>query len=281
MDTCNVDGYPLAYEMRGTGAPLLLVHGSLTDSRAWRQQMDPFGARYRAIAPSLRHCYPERWDGRGGDFTVDRHARDLAALLDTLAAGPAHVIGHSRGGAVAIELARARPELVHSLVLADPGGLESLLPDTPEGRAMAGETRDMFERLGVALAAGDGEAAAREFVDSLGGPGTWNARTVEQRQILLDNLRTGPHCAERPAFAGATLAALPGPMLLVTGARSPRRYRIMLEALRALRADRPPITTIADAAHAMNRENARAFNAAVLAFLAQVPAGPAPFAGAP
>lgn len=281
MDTCDVDGYPLAYEQRGTGVPVLLVHGSLGDARAWRAQIDAFGAGYRLIVPSLRHCYPERWDGRGDDFTVERHARDLALLLDALGAAPAHVIGHSRGGAVAIELTRTRPEQVRSVVLADPGGLEALLPDTPEGRAMAREAGAMFETLGAALAHGSVEAAAMAFVDALGGPGTWQARNAEQRQMLLDNIRTGPQCAKRPTFAPATLAALPGPMLLVTGARSPRRYRVMLEALRALRADRPALAVVPDAAHAMNRENPAAFNATVLAFLAAATASAHPPPGAP
>jgi pimeloyl-ACP methyl ester carboxylesterase len=281
MDTCDVHGYPLAYETRGSGVPVLLIHGSLVDQRAWHQQMDALGSGYRVVAPSLRHCWPERWDGRGSEFTVEQHARDLVALLDTLAWAPAHVVGHSRGGAVAIELARTQPDRIRSLVLADPGGLEALLSDTPDGRAMARESSEMFERLGAELAHGDVQAAARAFVDALGGPGTWAARPSDQRQILLDNIVTGPHCARRPAFTASTLAELPGPMLLVTGARSPRRYRIMLEALRALRADRPALAIVPDAAHAMNRDNPAAFNATLRAFLATVPGEPARSPGAP
>ena len=270
METFDLDGYPLPYEQRGAGEPLLLIHGSVNDSRAWMHQMDAFGAHFRTLVPSLRHCYPERWDGVGDDFTVEQHARDLAALLEAQAPSGAHIVGHSRGGAVAIELARTRPALVRRLVLADPGGLEALLPDTPEGRAMAAESSAMFDRLRDALAQGDAVAAARAFVDALGGAGAWDRRSPGQKAILLDNIATGPNCAERPRFTAAALRALAMPMLLVTGARSPARYAIMLDAMRALYDPQPPVVVVPDAAHAMNRENPAAFNEAVLAFLSGV-----------
>lgn len=273
MRTHEVEGYSLAYETRGEGPPLLLVHGSLIDYRAWAAQMDAFGARFRTLAVSLRHCYPERWDGNGGDFTIERHARDLTILLDALAPGGAHLVGHSRGGTVAIQVALMRRDLVRRLVLADPGGLEALLPDTPQGCATAQESSAMFDRLRDLLALGDATTAARTFVDALGGPGAWDRRTAEQQQMLLDNLATGPHCAQRPRFTRQVLAGLPGPLLLVTGERSPSRYRLMLEALRDARADRPDLVVIPHAAHAMNRENPSAFNQAVLRFLASPTAG--------
>ena len=268
LEYFDVDGYPLAYLEAGAGTPLLLIHGSMVDYRAWTAQVPAFAATHRSFAVSLRHCYPARWDGSGGDFSVGRHAEDLAALIRGRASGPAHVVGHSRGGAVAIALALRHPALVRGLVLADPGGLEALLPDTPEGRAMAQESTRMFARLRDDLATGDTLYAARAFTESLGGPGAWERRTPEQRQMLLDNIATGPACAERPQWTRDELASLRGPLLLVTGARSPPRYPLMLAELMRGNPRVAGLVTIADAAHAMNRENAAAFNQAVLAFLA-------------
>ena len=54
MELHDIGGYRLAYEARGDGDPLLLVHGSLVDYRAWAAQMAEFGARYRTFAVSLR-----------------------------------------------------------------------------------------------------------------------------------------------------------------------------------------------------------------------------------
>jgi esterase len=264
----EVNGYRLAYVEAGSGAPLLLVHGSLSDCRAWVQQLDAFAKDYRAFAVSLRHCHPERWDGNGDDFTVEQHAADLAAFIRLQDVGAVHLLGHSRGGAVALSLALRWPRLVRSLTLADPGGLERLLPETNEGRRMAGETERMFARLREDLANGDEEAAARGFVDALGGPGAWGRRSPEQRRMLLDNIRTGPACEQRPRFSRAEIASLNAPILPVTGVRSPSRYAQMLAALRSANHRVADVVVIDGAAHAMNRENPGAFNTAVLGFLA-------------
>lgn len=270
MEMLVVNGVRLAFVDAGRGAPLVLIHGSLGDLRSFDQQVGPFAAHYRTIVPSLRHCWPERWDGVGDDFTVETHAADVAALIASRDAAPAHVLGHSRGGAVAIELALRHPELVGSLVLADPGGLEALLPATVEGAAMAEESARMFDRLREDLAAGDPVDAARRFAEALGGAGAWERRTEAQRRMLLDNIATGPHCAQRPRFTRAELGELSAPLLLVTGARSPARYRPMLDALRTCNERVKGLVTIEGAAHAMHREQPAAFNAAVLRFLASV-----------
>jgi esterase len=267
----DIDGYPLAYRELGNGPPLVLIHGSVNDYRAWNAQLPAFAREHRTIAVSLRHCYPEHWDGIGGGFTVSRHANDVAALIQGLRLGRADIVGHSRGGAVAIQLALGRPELVRKLVLADPGGLEALLPDSAEGRAMARESAQMFARLRQDLVSKDVEAAARAFVEALGGQGAWERRAPEQRQVLLDNIATGPACAERPALSRDDVAALKAPTLLVTGARSPRRYAVMLASMQSHLQNGAGVVVIADAAHSMNRENPDAFNAAILSFLRKGP----------
>jgi pimeloyl-ACP methyl ester carboxylesterase len=179
-----------------------------------------------------------------------------------------HVLGHSRGGAVALQLALTQPEAVRTLILADPGGLEALLPPSPEGESMARQSSEMFARLRDNLAAGDEATALERFVEELSGPGAWARRTPEQRQVMLDNVRTGPACAQRPSFSAGQVASLAMPILPVTGSGSPARYRLMLEAMRGLNGVVAPIVTIDRAAHGMHRENAPAFNAAVRDFVA-------------
>jgi pimeloyl-ACP methyl ester carboxylesterase len=254
----------------GTQLPaLLLVHGSINDYRSFAEQMTPLSAHARTIAVSLRHAYPERWDGTGDDFTVEQHAADLAAFIGAQAHGPMHVLGHSRGGAVALQLALHHPQAVRTLTLADPGGLELLLPPSPESEAMARQSSEMFARLRENLSTGDEGAALARFVEDLNGPGAWERRTPAQRQVMLDNIRTGPACAQRPSFTPGQIASLSMPILPVTGAKSPARYRLMLEAMRALNPNVAALVTVADAAHAMHRENAPAFNAAVRDFIAR------------
>ena len=269
LRTIEVNAYPFAYRDQGAGPPVVLLHGSFSDSRSWSAQIPELAQRYRVLALNLRHYYPEPWDGTGGDFSVSQHADDVAAFIRRMRLAKAHVIGHSRGGAVALTVARRHPDLVRTLIVADPRGLESLLADTPEARAMATQLAEGFARLHRNLASGDIDRAAREFVDALGGPGAWERRSPELRRMFLDNVGTAVDTGESPAVTCADIARLDFPILLVTAARSPRRYGEMFAAMRACNAAIPPPVTIPGAAHAMHRDNPAAFNAAVLAFLAR------------
>ena len=80
MHLLHVNGYDMAYVEQGAGAPLVLLHGAMCDLRYWAPQMETFGRRYRTIAPSLRHFWPERWDGIGDDFTIQQHTEDCGRL---------------------------------------------------------------------------------------------------------------------------------------------------------------------------------------------------------
>ena len=133
VKTLRVNGYDLSYIERGSGIPIVLVHGSLNDYRIWAAQMAPFSVRYRVIALSLRHYYPERWNGHGDDFSIEQQARDVVAFIRQLGAGKVHLIAHSRGGNVDLQVAKWNPELLRSVVLADASGLEVLLPPGASG----------------------------------------------------------------------------------------------------------------------------------------------------
>src|SRR5205814_2008961 len=81
------------------------------------------------IAISLRHYWPEPWNG-AGDFSAQQQAEDVASFIQQLGAGKVHLVGHSRGGYIALQLARAHPDLLRDLVLAEPA---LLLPGLVEG----------------------------------------------------------------------------------------------------------------------------------------------------
>ena len=68
VKTVRVNNYDMAYVERGSGVPLILVHGSLSDYRTWLPLMAELSETNRTIAISLRHYYPEQWDGKGDDF---------------------------------------------------------------------------------------------------------------------------------------------------------------------------------------------------------------------
>ena len=80
MKTMHVNGYDMAYVDIGSGPAVVCVHGSLNDFRAWAPVLKPLSAARRLIVPSLRHYFPEHWDGKGGRFTIDQHVADLIAF---------------------------------------------------------------------------------------------------------------------------------------------------------------------------------------------------------
>ena len=270
VKTVLVNGYPMVYQDAGTGVPLVLVHGALNDYRIWYAQLPEFTKNYRVINVSLRHYYPEKWDGQGGGFLIIDHAEDVAALIKALNLGKVHLLGHSRGGAVALNVAKLHPEVIRTLILEDASGLESLLPDTPEALKLAAQTKELADNLRKTYLAGAADRAAQDFVDALGGEGTWAKRTMEQRQLVLDNLGTAAvDTGERPPTSCSQIEKFDFPILLVNGERSPKRYSEMFSAMRACKELIPAPVVIARASHAMNRENPVAFNAAVLDFLSR------------
>lgn len=269
-DVCvvRVNGYPLAYVEAGRGKPVLLIHGSLNDYRVWANQIPAFAASFRVIAVSLRHYYPERWDGRGSTFSLAQHASDLAAFVKALGLGQVHLVGHSRGGAVAYLLARDAPELVRSLVLAEPRGLEDLVPDAANEEHSS--IKSVFEELQSNLRDGFTFEAARAFIDSLNGCGSWDTMPDLQKSIILDNIGTAVDTGELPGMRGEDIAHFSFPILLVRGERCLARYELGLEAMRRFNPAIGNVVVIPGAPHGMHRTHPDAFNLAVLNFLKHI-----------
>jgi len=112
----DIDGVQLAYEERGSGAPVLLIHG--TGGAVWDPLPEQLAAAgHRAI------YYHRRGFGESTHEPIKdppRHTRDAAALLERLDAAPAVVVGHSMGGVLTLDLVTSRPELVRGVVLIEP-----------------------------------------------------------------------------------------------------------------------------------------------------------------
>lgn len=259
LQTAPIGGYAMSYTEYGSGTPLVLVHGSLSDSRYWKSQMAPLGRSFRVLAVCLRRYWPEAWDGEGGGFSIDQHASDVLEFIDTVAGGPAHLVGHSRGGRVALEVALRQPASLRSLTLADPG-----LP-LPGG----GDERGGFRQRALALIRqGEIEEGLALFVDTVTGPNTWQRMVPWFKEMVRDNVGTlFGQVDERPdALTPAQVGSLTMPVLLIGGALSPAPYPAVLDALaqwlpQAHRVD------IVGSSHGMNLGNPRAFNGAIQEFI--------------
>jgi pimeloyl-ACP methyl ester carboxylesterase len=103
------------YEERGSGDPLVLLHGGVVDARFFAANIDALAAALHVHALDLRgHGHTADVEG---PFTYDALARDTVEFLEKVVGGPAHLVGHSVGAGVALHVALRRPDLVRRLVL--------------------------------------------------------------------------------------------------------------------------------------------------------------------
>ena len=100
----------------------MCVHGALGDFRTWSAVLGPLSKKHRVIAVSLRHFFPEHWDGVGDTYSIAQHVADLIGFIEQLDVKPVDLMGHSRGGHIAFRAAQRRPDLLRKLILVEPGG---------------------------------------------------------------------------------------------------------------------------------------------------------------
>jgi pimeloyl-ACP methyl ester carboxylesterase len=211
-----INGYPITYRDEGQGTPIVFIHGALDDYRSFGPQFAGLTSSHRVIAPSLRHSYPEQWNGEGSDFSFEQHAADVAALIRKLNLGKVHLVGFSRGGAVAIEIAKAHPDLLRTLVMED-GAIFMPVEETPESRKADEFIANLFKTFRKNLKAGDVNKAAEAFVDGINGAGAWQKYPESLKQILLANIYAVPgERSSRPTTTCEDLRKFEFPVLLMT-----------------------------------------------------------------
>lgn len=115
MPSLRLDDVDLAYTEAGVGDPVVLIHGQGGNGAAWSAQTEELARRHRVLALDLR--------GHGastvtpGPVSMERLARDVASFCERVVPEPCHVIGHSLGAMVALQLAVDAPARVRSLAV--------------------------------------------------------------------------------------------------------------------------------------------------------------------
>lgn len=105
----------LFFEDRGTGDPVVLITGLGATHRIWWNQFDFLSQRFRVIAPDNRDSGKSFYSS--SPYSISDMANDIARLVEALNAGPAHIVGISLGGFIALQFAIEYPELMGKLVL--------------------------------------------------------------------------------------------------------------------------------------------------------------------
>ena len=234
---------------------MLLLHAGIADSRSWASQVEALrAAGHEPVAPDLA--------GFGDEPLVPPTVDHVGFAAEKLGERGA-VVGNSFGGRVALELARARPDLVERLVLVAPGLART--PWSAESEALFAEEEELLE-------AGDLEAAARQQAAMWLAPDAaeevralteaMTLRSYEQQHPVGDEVRaTWPEPS-----AEARLAEIDVPTLLVAGDRDRPE---LVELVRRLAAELPDarLETIAGSGHLPSLERPEALNALLLDFL--------------
>lgn len=269
----------------GAGPPVVLVHGSASDARTWKAQIGPLGDRFRVITYSRRFHWPNERETDETNYSMSQHVDDLVRLVESLDAGPVHLVGHSYGGFIALLTSLRHPDIVRSQVLIEPPVVPLFLSDPPK----PGELFRVLLRnptLGIPLlkfgakglvpakkaaAANDMEEAIRVF-----GKAVLGQKTVDQlsparwEQIEANNIRAEYLSEIFDPLTAADVRSITTPSLLVTGTDSPRVWAKLTGHLHELLPN-SQMVEVPRASHIVHEDNSPAFNEHLLDFLAAQP----------
>ena len=247
MAKIDIDGVRLHVEEQGAGEPVVLVHGSWDDTRAWQHVAPRLAASHRVITYDRRgHTRSGRPDGVQ---LRRRHEDDLAAIIERVAGGPAFVVGNSYGGLVALGLAGRRPDLVTGVAVHEPPALAHA---TDDDRALLGDAGGALGAILAGIAAGEIETATEQFMEEIAlGPGSWALIPPEEREIFFGNAPAFAADMGDPAFGRidpAALTAVAGPVIVSQGDQAPPLLRRLADRLGEVIPGAEPVT-IAGAGH--------------------------------
>jgi pimeloyl-ACP methyl ester carboxylesterase len=186
------------------------------------------------IALSLRHFFPDHWDGAGDTYSIAQHVDDVIGFIEQLDTKPVDLMGHSRGGHIAFRVAQRRPDLLRKLILAEPGGeLDASLD--PEFKPGPSPLAARIAASAEVIAKGDVDGGLQIFMDALEGPGAWKRLPATPKQLLRDNATTliGQTRDQRPPFSRTDAEAIKTPTLFIAGANTKGTLPQVLHTLAA------------------------------------------------
>lgn len=253
----------LAYDDRGSGPAVVLIHGHPFDRRMWAPQLDALADRLRVVAPDLPG-YGQSPPGPEAVMTMRALADAVLGLMDARGIERATVAGLSMGGLVAMELALAYPNRIAGVVLA---ATTAAPVDPPEAQAREAQARTL-EREGTL-------PLALEMAGKLFGPAARRDPDLvgDVLAMMLHAQPAGAAAAlrgrvRRPDYA-ALLAGLQVPALVIAGDHDAFADETVVDQLVSALPD-PTVERLPGVGHLPNLEAPDRFDAALLAFVSSV-----------
>jgi pimeloyl-ACP methyl ester carboxylesterase len=248
--TIDAGGISLKYFAAGIGDPVVLLHCTAGSGRQWANVAEALRSDFRVIAPDLcGYGDTTHWPGYR-TFNLAVEADLVATLLDMLGK-PAHIVGHSYGGAVALHFASRHSRYVKTLTLIEPASFHLLRDGDDIDERGFREISETGTTVVNALNCGDYQGGMRRFVDYWGGEGAWDALPVSQQLALaarISKVALDFWATINDPMRQSDLASLEMPTLVVSGARSPLPTRRICFHLAGMIPD-VTVRTIATAGH--------------------------------
>ncbi len=272
----RADGSVLGDDRGGTSTThrVVLVHCSASSSRQWKSLVAGLEG-YRAIAPDLLgHGERARWHGRG-PLTLADEAQVIAEACPD--GKPFHLVGHSYGGAVALNFALHHPGRVRSLTLIEPSCFHVLKSVPGNVDAQLAEIQAVADAVNRGVVAGDYAAAMQGFVDYWSGPGFWSGLAADRKAQfghLAPTIATHFRSLIGDDTMLATYARIVVLTLILCGTQSPEPSR----AITRLLAETLPMArhrTIRSVGHMAPITHPDDVNPLILAHLSEVDRDPA------
>lgn len=209
---------------------LICLHSSGSTGRQWAPIAQALSAHCHVLTPDLLgYAGTQTWPV-DALTSLDDEAEALAPLLNE---DGVHLLGHSYGGSVALQIALRWPDRVKSLTLYEPVRFALLfrqLATAAEGDAIVKVGR----QIGAQVQAGMSPAAAARFVDYWSGDGSWQRMQPRHQQTLtgrMSKVRAEFEALFADRVPAAAFGALPMPVHLMGGTRSPAPARLVLDIL--------------------------------------------------
>jgi pimeloyl-ACP methyl ester carboxylesterase len=235
MPRIAVNGVELHVEIRGEGVPILGIHGTPSSAVMWEDAAAGLAEHGRCITYDRRGYLRSALPAPVVPAHLDDHVDDALALLDSLDATPAIVIGRSTGGLIALELARRAPHAVRALVLLEP----AVFTFDDADRAWADDLRRQI----LDVEARDPSRVAEAVFRIALGDATWESFPTQLREMFAgtcDGLRAELHgdgldlSAQPRVYAPEELEAFAVPTLVVAASDSPDVLRRVVARLAEL-----------------------------------------------
>jgi pimeloyl-ACP methyl ester carboxylesterase len=211
---------------------VICLHSSGASGRQWDAIASPLSTQFDVVTPDLLGYGARTTWPTGTPASLTDEAQALAPLLDARPGG-VHLLGHSYGGAVALQMALRWPSRIKSLTLYEPVRFALLFGD-PETAEVGDEIVRAGRRIGMMVLSGRNHAAAALFVDYWSGDGAWDSMPQGRRDALAARMPK-VHAEFESLFADrvplAAYARLEMPVRLLRGDRSPLPPRMVVGRL--------------------------------------------------